>query len=59
MDQINALKSLPTQKDSPKPQEPTTVVPDNRSYPILEGGQSANVFDMWTMKHEIGSPKLY
>ena len=37
--QINTLKYLPTQKDSPKPPDPTTVVPDNRRALSLDGGQ--------------------
>ena len=37
-DQINTLKSSPTQKDSPNHLYPTTVVPDNRMDPPLDGG---------------------
>ena len=59
MDQINTLKYLPTQKNSPKPLEPTTVVPDNRRDPPLDGGHSTKVVGIWTMKHEISPPKLY
>ena len=37
-DQINTFKSLPNHKDSPNPLYPTTVVPDNRRDPPLDGG---------------------
>ena len=38
MDQIKILKSSPDKKDSPKAQDPNTVVPDNNKSPPLEGG---------------------
>ena len=40
MDEINMSKSSPAQKDSPKAQYPTTVVPSHRMYPPLDGGHS-------------------
>ena len=40
MDQINISKLSPDQKDSPKTQDTTTVVPANRRDPPLEGGHS-------------------
>ena len=58
-DQINTLNSLPTQKDSPKPPDPTTVVLDNRRAPPLDGGQSTKNCGMWNLKHDTISPKLY
>ena len=57
--QINNFKSSPTEKDSPKPPDPTTVVLDNRSYPPLDDGKSTKIGDMWTQKHDISSPKFY
>ena len=36
-----------------------TVVPDNKKYPQLEGGNSMKIGDMWNIKHDISSPKLY
>ena len=58
-DHINTLKSSSTQKDSPKPPYPTTVVPVNRRDPPLDGGQSTKVGGMWTLKQEISSPRFY
>ena len=58
-DQINTLKLSPTQKDSPKPPDPTTVVLYNRGYPPLDGGQSTKISGMWTLKNEIISQKFY
>ena len=59
MDQITIPKSSPDWKDSPKPPDHTTVVPDNRRVPPLDGGSSTKIGDMWTLKHEISSPKSY
>ena len=59
MDHINMLKYSPTQSYSPKPQDPTTAILDNRRYPPLEGGHSTKIGGMWNLKHEISSPKLY
>ena len=59
MDQTNIPESSPTQKDTSTPQCPTTVVPTNRRDPPLEGGHSTKVFCMWTLKHDIRSPKFY
>ena len=56
---LNALSSSPTQKDTSTPPEPTTVVPDNRRSPPLEEGNYIKVGGMWTLKHEISSPKFY
>ena len=40
MDQIKISKSSPDKKDSPKDQDPTTMVPANNKAPPLEGGDS-------------------
>ena len=56
---INTFKSSPTHKDPPKPPYPTTVFPDNRKVPPLDSGQSKKIGSMWTLKHEISSPKFY
>ena len=57
--QINTLKYPPTQKNSPKLLDPTNVFPTNRRDTPLEGGQSTKIGGMWTLKHDIRSPKLY
>ena len=57
-DHINTLKYLPTQ-DSPKRQDHTTVVPDNRRDPPLYSEQSTKIGDMWILKHDFISPKFY
>ena len=59
MDQINISKSSPAQKDTSTPPDPTTTVQTNRRAPPLEGGISENIGGMWTLKHEISSPKFY
>ena len=53
------MSSSPTQKDTSTPPEPTNVVPVNRRYTPLEGGHSTKIGGMWTLKHEISSPKFY
>ena len=50
-DYINTLKYSSTQKDEPKPTEPTTVAIDNRRAPPLGGGQSTEIGGMCTLKH--------
>ena len=59
MDQIKMSKSSPSQKDSPNPQYPTTMLPTKSRYPPLDVGHSTKLCGMWTLKHEIRSPKLY
>ena len=59
MDQTNIPKSSPTQKDKSTPPEPTTAFPANSRYLALEGGHSTKIGGMWTLKHEIISPKFY
>ena len=58
-DQMNTLKSSLTQKDLPKPLEPTTVVPTNRRSPPLDGRKYTKIGGMWTLKHEIRSTNFY
>ena len=58
MDQIKFFKYSPDKKDSPKNQDPTTVVLYNTKAIKLEGGRSTKIGGMWTLKHEISSPKL-
>ena len=45
--------------DSPKAQDITTAVLANKKDPPLEGGYSTKIWGMWTLKHDIISPKLY
>ena len=52
-------KSLPSQKDPPNPQDPTTVVTDNRRAPPLDGGNSTKIGFVWNLKHDIILPKIY
>ena len=59
IDNNNISKSSPAQKDTSTPAYPTTVVPTNRRAPPLEGGHSNNIGGMWTLKHDIRSPKFY
>ena len=59
MDQTNISKYSPTQKDTSTPPDLTTVVPTHRRDPPLEGLHSTKIGGMWTLKHEISSPKLY
>ena len=57
--QINTMSSSPTQKDTSTTPDPTTVVPANRRATPLEGGHSTKIGGIWTLKHEIRSPKFY
>ena len=59
MDQIKISKASPDNKGSPKAQDTTTMVPANKKHPQLEGGNPTKIGGMWTLKHEIGSPKFY
>ena len=58
MDQANISKSSPSQKDTSTPPDPTIMVQTNRRAPPLEGGYYTNIGGMWTLKHEIISPKF-
>ena len=46
MDQINISKSVPSQKDPPKPQEPTTVLMANWRAPPFYNGHSTKIGGM-------------
>ena len=59
MDQINTFKSFPTHNYSPKTPEPTNVVPTTRRDTPSDGGQSTKIGGMWTLKHDISSPRFY
>ena len=59
LNQIYAMLSSPTQKDTPTPPDHTTVVSTNRKAPPLEGGHSTKIGGMWTLKYEISSPNFY
>ena len=59
MDQTNISKSSPAQKDTSTPPDPTTTVHTNKRAPPLEGGISENIGGMWTLKHDISSPRFY
>ena len=59
MDQTNDSKFSPVQKDKLTPLGPTTVVPSKKRDISLDGGGSTKIGDMWTLKHEISSPKFY
>ena len=57
--QTNISKSSPAQKDTSTPPDPTTVVLTDSTSPPLEGVHSTKIGGMWTLKHEISSPKFY
>ena len=59
MDHTNNSKFSPAQKDISNPSDPTTMVSYNRKAPPLDGGHSTKIRDMWTLKNDISSPKLY
>ena len=58
-DKTNIQKSSPAYKDTQTYLDPTTVVPTNNRDPPLEGGHTTKIHGMWTLKHEIRSPKFY
>ena len=58
-DKNNISKSSPSQKDTSTLPDPTNAVQTNRRAPLLEGGISENIGGMWTLRHEISSPKFY
>ena len=53
MDQTEKSKFSPAHKDTQKITELTTVLPENRRPPLLNGGYSTKIGGMWTLKHEI------
>ena len=44
---------------SPNSQDLATVLPANKTDPKVEGGHSTKFGGMWTLKHDIISPKFY
>ena len=58
-DKNDISKSSPDQKDTSTPLVPTTTVQTNMKVSPLEGGISENIGGMWTLKHEIRSPRFY
>ena len=52
MDQIKILKYSLYKKDSPKDQDPTTMLPDNKKALPLGGRNYTKIGGMWTLKHE-------
>ena len=59
MDQTNNSELSPSQKYTLTPLEPNNLVLSNRRDPPLDGGDSTKIGGMWTLKHEISSPKCY
>ena len=59
MDQTNISKFPPTQKDTSTPLDPTALIPGNKRSSPLEGKHSTKIRGMWTLKHEMSSPKFY
>ena len=59
MYQTSISKSSPTKNDTSNPPDPTTVVLTNMRDPPLEEGHYTRIGGMWTLKHEIISPKFY
>ena len=59
MDCIQIYNYSPNNMDSPKSQDPTTVVSSNNKAPPLEGINYPKIGGMQTLKHEISSPKFY
>ena len=59
MDQSQIYNYSPKNMDSTKAQNHTTTVPANKKAPPSEGGNSTKNVGMWTLKHDISSPKFY
>ena len=59
MDQTNNQKFSPSQKDTSNPPDPTTMVLDKSRDTPLDMGNSTKYFGVWTLKHDIKSPKFY
>ena len=51
--QIKIQKPSLEKIDSPKAQDPTTVVPENKMSTPLEGRNSTKNGGIWNLKHEI------
>ena len=56
---VKNQNSSPHNMYSKKYQDPNTMFPDNKNIPPLECGISMKIGGMWTLKHEIISPKFY
>ena len=59
LNQLKTLEYSPTQKNKSNPSDTTTVVPDNRRDKPLNGVHYNKMCGMWTLKHDISSPKFY
>ena len=59
MEQTNNYKFSLAQKDTSTPLYPTTVVPAKRRATPMDGGQYTKTGGVWTLKHDISSPKFY
>ena len=59
MDKTTNSRFSSAHKDTYNPTDPTNVVPDNWRVPPLEIGHYTKIFGMWTLKHDISSPKFY
>ena len=59
MDQINIIKSYPSQRDSPKPKDPITAFLAISRDITLVCGHYTKIIGMWTLKNEISSSKFY
>ena len=59
MGKIKLLTYSQEHKNSPKTQYPTTVFPSNKRDPPMYCVYSKKIGGMWTLKHEIRSPKFY
>ena len=53
VDHIKISKFPIDKKDSPKAQDPTTLVLANNKPPQLEGGHYTKIGGMWNLKYEI------
>ena len=59
MNQTNNSKFSPAQNNTSHPPYPATVLLANRRAPLLDRGHYSKIGGMWTLKHEIISPKFY
>ena len=53
MSQMSILEYSSYHNNSPKPENPITVVPANKKAPPLEGVHLMKIGGMWTLKHDI------
>ena len=59
MNQIKISNESPDNMDSTKSQYPTTEVLYSNKSPPSEGEDSKTIGGVWTLNHEISSPKFY